>query len=80
MRVLKDLNERDGQPAADFAPQLTGAHFHKHLQVLEHGEPGEQPLLGDALETSTGSGVTLIQHLHRDRSPWTSSTSGPRGE
>lgn len=56
-RILKDLNERDHQPAANFTPQLAGAHFHKNLHVLQHREPGEQPLLGEGLDTSTGISV-----------------------
>lgn len=58
--LLENLNERDHQPAADFTPQLTGAHFHENLHVLQHREPGQQPLLGDGLETSTGSAFISI--------------------
>lgn len=52
MCSLKNLDEGDDQPAAHLPPQLAGAHLHKNLQVLQHGEPGQQPLLGDGLSRS----------------------------
>lgn len=52
--ILKNLNECDHQPAADFTPQLAGAYFHKNLHVLQHRKPGQQPLLGDGLNRTAG--------------------------
>lgn len=49
--VLKNLNESDDQPAACFTPQLAGSHLQENLHVLQHREPGEDPLLGDGLNT-----------------------------
>lgn len=54
--VLKNLNESDHQPAADVPPQLTGSHLQEHLHVLQHREPGEEPLLREGLNKHTHRG------------------------
>lgn len=81
--ILKNLNECDHQPAADFTPQLTGAYFHKNLHVLQHRKPGQKPLLGDGLNRAAG--ITLSSSIMNinvrvgqrvGRSPWTRSISG----
>lgn len=77
--ILKNLNECDHQPAADFTPQLARAYFHKNLHVLQNRKPGQQPLLGDGLNRTAGimllSSFMNINHPV-GRSPWTRSISG----
>lgn len=77
--ILKNLNECDHQPAADFTPQLAGAYFHKNLHVLQHRKPGQQPLLGNGLKRTAGIMLSLSLKNIIDpvgRSPWTRSISG----
>lgn len=77
--ILKNLNECDHQPAADFTPQLACAYFHKNLHVLQHRKPGQQPLLGDGLNRTAR--ITLSSSFMNvndpvGRSPRTRSISG----
>lgn len=74
--LLKNLNESDDQPAANFPAHLLGAHLQEHLHILQHREPGQDSLLWDGLgqnrtifnttATTTTNG-TLFPRLHISR-------------
>lgn len=62
--ILKNLNESDHQPAADFTPQLTGSHLQENLHILQHGQPGEESLLRERLNTRQGHESALSLSVH----------------
>lgn len=60
MCILEYLNEHNHQPATNFTPQLTGTYLQKNLDILQHGEPGQEPLLGERLNTRTRMAESCI--------------------
>ncbi len=68
--ILKNLNECDHQPAADFTPQLAGSHLQENLHILEHRQPGEEPLLRERLDTQgRGRGRLLSASWRAETDP-----------
>lgn len=56
--LLDDLNESNHEPPSHFSPEFTGSHLQENLHVLQHRQPGLEPLLGQTLEAAHSQNMT----------------------